>query len=92
MAVGVNCTAATARNSTQDESSTDDQTSVLEAYVVRWVPTRVLCYCRIVERIAKFLPEESELRGICIGAGCGSESLALQSTLPRQCTINYVIR
>src|SRR5437762_12122214 len=77
-------------SSTQDDSSTDDQNPVLEAYVVRWVPTRVLCYSRILERIAKFLPE-SELRVICVGAGCGSESLALQSTLPRQCTINYVV-
>lgn len=74
----------------QHDSSNDDQKSLLEAYVVRWVPTRVLCYARIFERIAKFLPE-SELRAICIGAGCGSESLALQATLTRECALNSVV-
>ena len=80
----------TSSSSAQEDSSTDDQKSLLEAYVVRWVPTRVLCYSRIFERIAKFLPE-SELRVICIGAGCGSESLALQAALTRECTLNFVL-
>ena len=80
----------TSSSSAKDESLSDDQKSLLEAYVVRWVPTRVLCYSRIFERIAKFLPE-SELRVICIGGGCGSESLALQATLNRECTLHSVI-
>ena len=80
----------TSSSSTQDDSSTDDQNSLLEAYVIRWVPTRALCYSRIFERIAKFLPE-SKLRVICIGAGCGSESLALQATLTRERALHSVI-
>ena len=67
-----------------EDTAPNDQTLLLEAYVVRWVPTRVLCYSRLFERITKFLPE-SEVRVICIGAGCGSESLALQATSTRQC-------
>ena len=63
-----------------------DQTSLLEAYIVRWVPTRVLCYSRVFDRIAKFLPKSELLRLICIGAGCGSETLALQAVLTCQCT------
>lgn len=80
----------TSGSSAQEDTSTDDQKYLLEAYVVRWVPTRVLCYSRIFERIAKFLPE-SELRAICIGAGCGSEPLALQAALARECTLNFVL-
>jgi len=58
--------------------------SNLEAYVARWVPTRALCYCRIFERIAKFLPDDT-LHALCIGAGCGSETLAFQASLKCQC-------
>jgi Putative SAM-dependent methyltransferase len=70
----------------EDEISADDQQTMLEAYVVRWVPTRVLCYARIFERIASYLPK-SEMRVVCVGAGCGSETLALQASLSHQCTL-----
>src|SRR5271156_1642770 len=60
----------TSTSLTEEDTETSKQNELLEAYVVRWVPTRVLCYARIFERITKFLTE-SELRIICIGAGCG---------------------
>jgi len=68
-------------NTTKDEQdAAEDQNTLLEAYVVRWVPTRALCYSRIIQQVAKYL-SNSELRVVCIGAGCGSETLALQSAL-----------
>lgn len=66
------------------EDGCDRSESKLEAYIVRWVPTRALCYSRIFERIAKFLPDEA-LHAVCIGAGCGSETLAFQAILRCQC-------
>ena len=65
----------------EDDTVDNESQTLLETYVVRWVPTRVLCYARIFERIASFLPEE--LRAVCIGAGCGSESLAFQAAFNR---------
>jgi 25S rRNA (uracil2843-N3)-methyltransferase len=67
----------------EDETQAKDQEAMLEAYVVRWVPTRVLCYSRIFERIARYLGNSS-LKILCVGAGCGSESLALQASLSRE--------
>jgi Putative SAM-dependent methyltransferase len=70
--------------SKEDTSNATTQ-EMLETYVIRWMPTRLLCYSRILERIAEFLP--TEIRAICIGAGCGSETLALQASLARQCNL-----
>lgn len=73
-------------NTTKDEQDgAEDQNALLEAYVVRWVPTRAICYFRIMQQIAKYL-SCSEVRVVCIGAGCGSETLALQSALTCECT------
>jgi len=69
---------------TADADDCQRSESNLEAYVVRWVPTRALCYSRISERIAKFLPDDT-LHALCIGAGCGSETLAFQASLECQC-------
>ena len=74
----------TSASATQDDSPEDDQHALLESYVIRWVPTRALCYVRIFERISKFLPQ-SELRATLVGAGCGSESLALQASYHGNC-------
>ena|SRR5271156_2328305 len=65
----------------EDDAVDNEAQVLLETYVLRWVPTRVLCYARIFERIASFLPEE--LQALCIGGGCGSESLAFQVALNR---------
>ena len=65
----------------EDNAVNNENQALLETYVLRWVPTRVLCYARIFERIASFLPEE--LQAVCIGAGCGSESLAFQAAFNR---------
>ena len=73
----------TAANTVEDDRR-ERSKSNLEAYVIRWVPTRTLCYSRIFERIAKFLPDDT-LHALCIGAGCGSETLAFQSSLKCQC-------
>ena len=73
----------TSASSSQNDDLENDQEKILEAYVLRWVPTRVLCYTRIMERITRFLPNP-ELRVFCIGAGCGSETLALQAALSAQ--------
>jgi|SRR5271170_198673 len=64
----------------KEKDAAEDQNALLEAYVVRWVPGRALCYSRIIAQIAKYL-QKSDLRVVCIGAGCGSETLALQSSL-----------
>jgi hypothetical protein len=68
-------------------SEEDEEQAMLETYVVRWVPTRVLCYTRIFQKIEEFLSSE-DLRVMCIGAGCGSETLALQAVLSSECTSN----
>jgi 25S rRNA (uracil2843-N3)-methyltransferase len=68
------------------DGAEDQNALMLEAYVVRWVPTRALCYSRIIGQVAKYL-QKSDLRVVCIGAGCGSETLALQSSLSCECTI-----
>lgn len=81
-------TTSTTSNAVEDGCERSE--SNLKAYIVRWVPTRALCYARIFERIAKFLPDES-LHVVCVGAGCGSETLALQASLKCQCTGCYGI-
>src|ERR1700685_376188 len=63
--------------SSAPKDGAEDQNALLEAYAVRWVPTRALCYSRIIGQVAKYL-QKSDLRVVCIGAGCGSETLALQ--------------
>ena len=70
----------------EEQDGAEDQNALLEAYVVRWVPTRALCYSRIIEQVTKYL-QKSDLRVVCIGAGCGSETLALQSSLSCERTI-----
>jgi 25S rRNA (uracil2843-N3)-methyltransferase len=72
--------------STSEED--EDQQAMLETYVVRWVPTRALCYTRIFQKIEKFLPS-ADLRIMCIGAGCGSETLALQAALSNESTTYF---
>ena len=71
--------------SPEDDGTARMHHAMLETYVVRWVPTRVLCYTRIFQRIANFLP--SKMRVISIGAGCGSETLALQAAFQTPCII-----
>jgi hypothetical protein len=71
---------------TSTSGEDEDQQTMLETYVVRWVPTRVLCYTGIFQKIEKFLPS-ADLRVMCIGAGCGSETLALQALLSSECII-----
>jgi 25S rRNA (uracil2843-N3)-methyltransferase len=68
----------------EEEKGCERSESNLEAYIVRWVPTRALCYSRIFKTIAGFLPDE-KLHAVCIGAGCGSESLAFQTTVQSSC-------
>lgn len=68
----------------EEEAGCERSETNLEAYIVRWVPTRALCYSRIFKTIAGLLPDET-LRAVCIGAGCGSESLALQVILKSTC-------
>src|SRR5271170_5447622 len=63
-----------------EQDAAQDQNILLEAYVIRWVPTRALCYSGIIEKISTYLPK-SGLRVVCVGGGCGSETLALQSSL-----------
>src|SRR5271170_4338864 len=60
--------------SSTPKDGAEDQNALLEAYVLRWVPTRALCYSRIIEQVAKYL-QKSDLRVLCTGAGCGSETL-----------------
>jgi Putative SAM-dependent methyltransferase len=68
-----------------DDDINAEQQALLETYVLRWVPTRALCYYRIFSTIANFfVPEteaESDLHIVSIGAGSGSESLAFQALL-----------
>ena len=73
----------TSDTSISDNVNGNDQSELLETYVLRWVPTRALCYGRVIEKIAGFLPT-GELRIVSIGAGCGSETLAFQAALSRQ--------
>jgi 25S rRNA (uracil2843-N3)-methyltransferase len=68
---------------TSTDDGARDTEPILEAYIVRWVPTRALCYAIVFENIQRFLPEALG-RVVCIGAGCGSESLALQTAFTRQ--------
>ena len=71
-----------------DDDVNAEQQALLETYVLRWVPTRALCYYRIFSKIAKFVPEreaESDLHIVSIGAGSGSESLAFQALLTSPC-------
>jgi 25S rRNA (uracil2843-N3)-methyltransferase len=69
-----------------DDDVSAEQQALLETYVLRWVPTRALCYYRIFSKTAKFVPE-SDLHIVSIGAGSGSESLAFQALLTNPCTI-----
>lgn len=69
-----------------DDDESEELQSLLDIYVLRWVPTRALCYRRIFGKIAKFVPE-SDLRVVCIGAGSGSELLALQALLTSPCIL-----